>query len=93
MLNIKKRNTVSISIIYACRVDGNSKRYLGDWFFINLKKNKVSCTIVVTEGIQILVLDKVFSRTTSNSNFYDKCCIILNQLEPFMNEIIKSLVI
>ena len=61
MSNIKNRNTAFMFVIFACLVVGiNSKRFLGDWSFIIRKRDKFSSTTVITEGIQNLVLDKVF---------------------------------
>ena len=61
MFNIEKGNTVFFLVIYAClavRID--SKRYMRDCFFIFWKRDKVSGTTIVAEGIQSLVPDNVF---------------------------------
>ena len=60
MFNIKKRILFLCFVIYACLAVGiNPKRYFGECFFY-FKREKVFCTIVIAEGIQSLVLDKVF---------------------------------
>ena len=61
MSNIKNRNTAFTFVIFACLVVViNSERFLGDWSFIIRKRDKFFSTTVITEGIQSLVLDKVF---------------------------------
>ena len=59
-INIEKRNVLFLVVYASLAVGINSKRYLGNCFLLFWKKDKVSCTTIVAEGIQSLVLDKVF---------------------------------
>ena len=85
--NIKRG--ILFCVICVLSIGINWMRYLGEWFFIILKRKQFLVSLSLLYRFKASFLMKFFSRITSYSTCYCKSSIILNQFEPLWKELLN----